>query len=304
MRLINSPQIKDLSTLLKAGKGITYNTYSGTISSKISSENFNTYIDGTQYYTIGANLTSTIVLAGGSQNSRYILRSMHITNISGNKAYLYSNVVYASGNTAVMANLIQLPVGQSMEMIQRPQILSPGDVIYIQGLNNLLTPNNAILSATFTYEGIYDDQGYIGSGVTIPRSNVNTQIVDSGTTALIFESIKVVNITSDPVNFTSYVSWANGSPRGYYTYNLPIPANSTVEVIDRSKYVQLGDKIYASYVSPYGSNNGVSVFSSYRQTESTTLLSSPSTTEFNRQMYFAFDTSILEGTTLYWTLEE
>jgi hypothetical protein len=304
MRLINSPQIKDLSTLVKAGKGIVYNTASGTISSKISSENFNTYIDGTQYYTLGANLTPTIVLAGGSQNSRYILRSMHVTNISGNKAYFYSNVGYASGNTAVLANLIQLPVGQSVEMIQKPQILSPGDIIYIQGFNSSLTPNNSILSATFTYEGIYDDQGYIGSGVTIPTSNTNIQIVDTGTSSLLFESIKVVNITSDPVTFTSYVGWANSQPRAYYTYNLPIPANSTVEIIDRSKLIQLGDKLYASYVSPYGSNNGVSVFSSYRQTESTTLLSTVTSTEFNKQMYFVFDTSITEGTTLYWTLEE
>jgi hypothetical protein len=303
MRQISSFQIKNLGTLIKEGKGIIYNAVSGTVSSKISTENFNSYIDGSMGYTVTSNLDVALRLAG-SITSKYVLRSLHITNISDQKAYLTGRIGYNSGNSALIANLYSLPVGGSAEFIQRPQILQYGDTIYLQGFNKDYVPGNSLISATITYESISDDQTYIGVGSTLANSNAIIQIVDSSTSSVVVESVRAVNLLGEPITLKAYTAYSNTQPKSYYTYNLPIPPNSSVELLQGPKLISISDKLFAQYSSPYNTPNGVAMFVSYRNTESFDLAAAPSIAEFSTNVFVQFNTSLPNGTVLYYTIEE
>jgi hypothetical protein len=304
MRAISSTQIKNLSGLIQAGKGIIYNISSGTISSKLTTENFNTYIDGSLGYTVTSNLDVALNLAAGATTTKYVLRSLHVTNISDQNAYLTGQIRFNSGNSAYLSNLFQLPVGGSAEFIQRPQLLQYGDKLYLQGFNKNRVAGNSLISATITYESISDDQSFIGTGSTLANSNTNIQILDTGTSSVVIESIKAVNLLGETATIKVYPTYSNAIPKSYYTYNLPIPPNSSVELLQGTKLLPLGDKLFAQYTSPYNTTNGVSIFVSYRNTESFNLVAAPTLAEFNNTVYVQFNTSVADGTVLYYTLEE
>lgn len=304
MRKLNSGQIKDLSTLVVPSKGIVYNTLTGSLTSKVSTENFNTYIDGYTGFFVTSNSDPALSISGPS-SSRYVIRSMHVTNTSNAKAYLLGSVKYADGNSASLANLIPFPVGESAEFISRPMILKTGDTIYLKGFNSTYTAANGLLSATFTYETITDDASFTGVGKTLANSNTNVNITELQSIGCIVESIKVVNVLAETVTVRAFVANSSVIPKSYYTYNLSIPQNTSVELLQAPKVISTGDNIYVNYISQYGASNGVSAFVSYRQSEYATTQASPTTAEVgNTQYYVTFTTSQPDGTVLYYSIEE
>jgi hypothetical protein len=304
MRKLNSGQIKDLSTLVIPSKGIVYNTTTGSLTSKVSTENFNTYIDGYTGFFVTANSDPALSLSGASSN-RHIIRSIHVTNISNAKAYLLGSVRYANGNTASLANLIPFPVGESAEFISRPMILKPGDTIYLQGFDNTFTRANGLLNATFTYETVTDDASFAGVGTTLANSNTNVNVTGLQSVGAVVESIRVVNVLAETVTVKAFIANSTVIPKSYYTFNLGIPQNTSVELLQAPKVVGVGDNIYVNYVSQFGASNGVSVFVAYRQSDYATTLASPTTAEVgNTQYYVSFTTSQPDGTVLYYSIEE
>lgn len=304
MRKLNSNQIKDLSTLLVPGKGVTYNTSSGLLTSKISSENFNSYIDGFQSYYVTGNSDPALSFSAGT-TYRFIIRSIHITNISSNTSYLSGSINYANGNTAGFANLTPFASGSSAEFIQRPQIIQPGDTIYLQGFDKTLTRANGLLSATFTYETITDDASYVGTGTNLGNSNTSVAVVTATGSGYVIESVKAINLLSETVTVQAFIANSTVIPKSYYTYNLSIPRNSSVELLQATKYLNINDSLYVNYVSPFGSRNGVSVLASYRQTDYATPVYVPTVTDIgNVSNYVTFTTNIADTTVLYYTIEE
>jgi hypothetical protein len=63
----------------------------------------------------------------------------------------------------------------------------------------------------------------------------------------VIESIKLVNQDSVYGNHAVTVVWTNSSNtvQGYFTKELILPANSTVELCETPKYMSAGDKIDA-----------------------------------------------------------
>ena len=304
MRKVNSGQIKDLSTLLVPGKGVTYNRSSGILTSKISSENFNSYIDGFQSYYVTGNSDPALSFVSGT-TYRFIVRSIHITNISSNIAYLSGSINYANGNTAGFANLTPFVSGASAEFIQRPQIMQPGDTIYLQGFDNNVTRANGLLSATFTYETITDDTSYVGTGINIANSNTSVAVTSATGSGCVIESVKAINLLSETVTVKAFVANSTVIPKSYYTYNLSIPRNSSVELLQATKYLNINDSLYVNYISPFGSSNGVSVLVSYRQTDYATPVYVPAVTDIgNVSNYVTFSTNLPDSTVLYYTIEE
>ena len=240
----------------------------------------------------------------GSASDRFIVRSIQVTNISdSNAAYISSNVIYSGGNTAYLGNLISVPLGGFVEFIDRTQVFQPGDSINLQGFDNNFTPTSNILSAYITYETILSDVSYVGVGQTLANADANILLVSADGTDFIVESIKFVNLKSTNIPIRLYVAnTATSVAKAYLAYNLQIPAGSSLEVLQSPKVLKHFDSFYARYANSSNADS-IAVFTSYRKAEQTTEGFTTSSTSSGNTAIVTFNTSIAEGTVLYYTLE-
>jgi hypothetical protein len=283
-----------------AGRGIILMS-DGTIKSTIGTETFNTSIDGGRSYSI-TNSMNGITFTSGNAADRLVLRSLHVTNITDNTAYVSSNVLYAGGNTAYLANLIPLPVGGIVEFMDRAQLIQPGDTINLQAFDQNQNPANGVLQAYFTYETVISDTTYVGTGHTLATSNANILLVTADQADTVFESIKFVNLKPYPIPIKTFFGDANGLPKAYLAYNLQIPPNSSVEILQSPKLLKFLDTLYVSYANA-SNGDAIAVFPSYRRTAVTTLFASTSSAVAQGSIQAAFTTTVFDGSTLYYTLE-
>jgi hypothetical protein len=244
-----------------AGRGIII-TDDGIVKSTIGSELFNPAINYAKDYTVTATMAAALTIPSTPINDRYILRSMHVTNISDSVAFVSSNVLYSGGNTAYLGSLIPVPIGSVVEFMDRPQLLQPGDKINIQGFNASQVATSAVLSSYFTYESISGDVTYVGVGSTLATSNTNIQIVDADQSDTVIESIKVINLKSYSIPVKVFFAYANATPKAYMAYNMQIPPNSSVELLQSPKLIYFTDKVFANYANA-SDGDAISIFPSY-----------------------------------------
>jgi hypothetical protein len=285
-----------------AGKGILI-TEDGIVKSTIGSELFNPAINYAKDYNVTATMAAALTIPSTPINDRYILRSMHITNISDSVAFVSSNVLYSGGNTAYLGSLIPVPVGSIVEFMDRPQLLQPGDRINIQGFNASQAATSGLLSSYFTYESISNDATYVGAGTTLATSNTNIQIVDADQSDTVIESIKVVNLKTYSIPVKVFFAYANATPKSYMAYNMPIPPNSSVELLQSPKLIYFTDKVFVNYANA-SDGDAISIFPSYRRNAITNQgnISTTSATP-GSNIDISYFTTLLDGTTLYYTLE-
>ena len=282
-----------------AGRGIVIQE-NGLIKSTIGSDLFSTSIDGAVGYTVNNTMSPAVTFPSTPTTSRFILRSMQITNISNQMAFVSSNVLYSSSNTALLANKIGVPVGASLEFIKRPQIFTPGDKINLQGFNASEVAANDLLSASFTYETVNDDATYDTVGRTLYASNNNIVLLAPDSSSVVVESIKFVNHHTDDVNITALWSDANSVARAYFAFNMPVPASSSMEVLQAPKKINNTDKLIVRYAN--APNNLVSAFVSYRVGAITTQAALSSLVDNGNTVILSLQTTIPDGTTLYYTI--
>ena len=287
-------------TAFTPGRGITISE-SGIITNTGSSAQYNTGIDGTVGANVLATMSSVLTFPTSSATDRYLLRSLHLVNTSGETALVSSNVLYATGNTAYLANAIPVVPGGVMEFIKTYQIFQPGDKINLQGFNTSGTATANLMSVMLTYETFYNDISYMGTGQTIATSGTNTKIYDSANSFSVIESVKFVNLQSTTVPVTCYWGDANGVPRAHLAFGLQLPPNTSVELLQATKRINQYDGLYASYTG--GSANGVSAFVSARYGSGYTIGSYTSTALPGNTITASFGTTANEGTGLYYTIE-
>jgi hypothetical protein len=273
----------------------------GTLKSTVGTYSFDTTITGGQDYTVTSAMNG-ITFTPPNATDRIILRSMHVTNISDNTAYVSSNVLYATGNTAYMGNLIPVPVGGIVEFINRNQILQPNDKVNLQGFNQTLTPTSNILHSYFTYEVVNSDITYVGVGQNLATANTNIQIVTADQADIVFESVKFVNLKSYSIPIKLYIGSANNAPKAYLAYNLQVPPSSSMEVLQSPKLMKYLDNMYASYANASDADS-IAVFSSYRRAAVTTISGQSTSGVALGTLNASFQTTLTDGTTLYYTIE-
>jgi hypothetical protein len=284
-----------------AGRGIILMS-DGTIKSSIGTETFNTAITGGQDYQVTSSMAG-ITFTSGVAGDRFILRSLNVTNVSDNTAYVSSNVLYAGGNTAYLGNLIPVPVGGIVEFMDRVQLMQPGDTINLQGFDQSQTPTSNVLHAYFTYEAIFNDPTYLGTGQTLATSNTNILLVTADQSDTVFESIKFVNIKPYPIPIKAYFGYANAAPKAYIVYNMQVPPNSSLEVLQAPKLLKYLDSLYVNY-SNASNGDAIAVFPSYRRTAVTSSFTTNQTvTTPQGSLSASFVTTVLDGTALYYTIE-
>jgi hypothetical protein len=282
-----------------AGKGIVIQD-NGTIKNTGSPPEYNLSINGTG----GGNVLgamSALITFPNVTNDRYLLSSIHLVNTSNDTALISGNILYATGNTAVFANKIPVGEGSVVEFIKRGQIFQPNDKINLQGFNSSGVATSNLMSVMYTYETFDTDISYIGLGQTIATSNTQTQIYDSSQSYSIIESIKFVNLSTGNTPIRLVWADANGVPKAHLAYNVQIPANSSLEILQKPKRIEQYDKLYASYAN--AANATMSVFVSARIGAAYTISTYTAAAIPGNTLSLAFFTTDNEGTSLYYTIE-
>ena len=284
-----------------AGKGI-FIQENGLIKTATAAVEYNLYIDGSSYGNVLSTMSTLVTMPSATAADRFILRSIHVTNISDTTdALLSGNVLYATGNTAMLINQIPIPVGGVVDLMKRGQLLSPGDKINLQGFTSAGTATSNLLSAMFTYETLVADSSYIGIGQTLATSNTNILVYNSDQAASIIESIKIVNLQDSIIPVKLYWGDVNGLVKTHLAYNLSVPSNTSIELLENPKRIEKTDRLYASYRN--AANNSISIFTSARLTATFALASYDTTVIPGSPSIISIATTEGEGTVLYYSIE-
>ena len=182
----------------------------------------------------------------------YVIESIHITNKSGNDLYLSGRHDFTGGTNTPIANRIIVPYQGSLELLEEPMVAKPLDIIRLQALTSQgedAEGHNGGMDAFIVYaEKQIDD--YIGTGTTI--TSTDQQVFLSSGKSSVIQSIRLVNYDNNidvdaSVSIFRNANEAEGGVRlGYLVFNLTIPKNSTVEILQGPKYLQIDDSIKVS----------------------------------------------------------
>jgi hypothetical protein len=287
-------------SVFTAGKGIAING-DGVIINTGASFEFNLGIDGSGYGNVLSTMSGIVTMPNSPINDRHVLRSLHITNISNQDALISGNILYSTGNTALFANKLPVPVGGAVELMRNVQLLQPSDKVNLQGFASDGTATSNLLQSIYTYETFATDFSYVGNGITLENSNTNIQIYDSAQGFSIVESIKLVNLVNSTVPVKVYWGDANGNPKAYLAHNLPIPPNSTVEIITAPKRIELSDKLYANYTN--ADAGAVSAFISARLGSVYSIAAYTPSASSSNTFLASFTTTENDGTVIYYSIE-
>jgi hypothetical protein len=281
-----------------AGPGITISP-GGIIGATDVSESFNISIDGTVNYLVTSTLSNVVVFPSTvDPDTRYILRSLHLTNISEDTAYVSGNLVF-NNNPVVFADKLPIPYGTSLEMLLRPQAFGQLDYIQLQGFDQTETPTSNLVSAVLVYESTLLKSGLAGTGNLMTVSGTEYEVLNSQDSFAIIESIRLVNLDDTSVRSKVVIADSNSNHLGYLAYNLALPAKTSVEVLQSAKRINIGEKVLTSL----NSNANVSVILSYRKGGTATIGTYVAAPASGSNVSLEFDTNIPDGTTLYYTIE-
>ena len=236
---------------------ISASTYSGIIL-----ERFNTGITSSTYVNvnsgIGTNINETNDIFVGPDASltfpstagkRYLIESIHLANKFASEVYLTATQDYNGGENVPIAQRVIVPYEGALELLNQPIIANPSDVFKLQtlaGVGTTAAGLNGTLDAFITYSTLSNDN-FVGIGSTV-ISTSDTTIFGTGiSTALSLESIRLTNYSLN-VDIDASISINNKSPDirlGYLAYNLTIPKNSAVEILQKPKHLTNAQKIVA-----------------------------------------------------------
>jgi len=214
------------------------NWYSSAPAAGGGSGLFNTSISIAAGYAITTTMANAYAAAATS-GLRYIVHSIHVTNIDGtNAANVTGQIVGGTGtySSITFANTVPVPAGSAVELLKAPKILQPGDYIQMQATAD------SDLHATVTIEQSSDTK-YFGAGVDVTSAATYTDLYTMTANSVI-ESVLLSN--DDATNdLKARVVWTTGADaiQGYFAYDLIVPSQATVEVLEKPKFVQNGYKV-------------------------------------------------------------
>jgi hypothetical protein len=186
---------------------------------------------------IAANTTlQTAYTAPATAGLRYVIYSVHVTNIGAANATISCNFNGTTYANISFAQSVPVPIGSSVEMLKKPKIMQPSDVLRLQA------SADSTLHATISYE-TQTGTTLFGTGIDIATAATYTDLY-TATAVAVVESVLLMN--DDGVyDCKARVVWTDGSNniQGYYAYDLIVPAGSTVEVLEASKALPSGYKV-------------------------------------------------------------
>jgi hypothetical protein len=197
---------------------------------------FNTSISSATGYAVTTTMANAYV-AAATVGKTYIAHSIHVTNISSTaNVNVSGQLVGVNYSNVSFANSVPLPIGTSVELLKKPKVLQAND--YIQ----LLASANSNAHVMITIEEVNDTKLF-GAGIDLV-ANTYTDLY-TATANSVIESILLSNDDANDFDVKSTVVWTDSSNtiQGYISYEIIVPINSTVEVLEQPKFLPNGHKI-------------------------------------------------------------
>jgi len=191
---------------------------------------FNTGISEYATYAVTTSM-ATAFTANASASHRTIVHSCRVTNISASEVTI-SGQLYG---TTAFAHTIPVPAGSSVELFKKPKVMAASTTLQLQ------CSANSALQATVSAER--QENTDLSSAVVDLTSTSATDLVTLSAAAVV-ESILCTN--DDGTNdVKATVAWTNGSNtvQAYLSYELVIPAQATVELLENPLAMPSGHKI-------------------------------------------------------------
>ena len=203
---------------------------------------FSASVSNVVAYSVTTSMANAIVFPNTTGYS-YIVDSILIANQDGtglSNVGVSSNIILANGLEYNYCNVIPIPFRMSLDLLKKPQVFKPGEVLKLQGIS---TSN---LHATIVYERITSNSFIsnallLQSSVTTPNALTNLYVSSGAPT--IIESIRLVNTGSGNVATTIYWANATGVIKTYFVSSLIIPQNCVVELCDNVKRLDANDRL-------------------------------------------------------------
>ena len=183
----------------------------------------------------------------------YIIESIHVTNIYNTNLYLTSRHDFNGGENVPTAQRVVIPYQGALEVLEEPIIAKPSDILRFQafvGVGTTATGVNDGLDSFITYTE-KTDTDYIGTGVTV-TAPAGTELFTSTTNPSVIQSIRLCNYDLNIDVDASVSIYRGGSVggilttgvrNGYLVYNLTVPKNSAIEILERPKYLAANDTV-------------------------------------------------------------
>lgn len=193
---------------------------------------FNTGITSSVAYLVTGSMATAYTAPATA--GEYIVHSVHITNIDGTNSADISGQLYGQYS---IANTIPVPAGSSVELLKQPKVLAPSETIQLQA-----SATNS-LHATITVEPKVGDTTYVGVGTDIIAAESYTDLWIATANSML-QSILLAN-DDGTADVKARVVWTDAANniQGYYAYDMTIPADATVEVLEQPKYLPNGFKV-------------------------------------------------------------
>ena len=199
---------------------------------------------------IGPGIALTFPATSGKS---YVIESIHVTNIYNDDLYFTSRHDFNGGENVPTAQRVVVPYQGSLELLEEPIIANPSDELRFQafaGVGTVATGINNGLDSFVVYSE-KTDTDYIGTGATV-TTPAGTELFTSTTNPSVLQSIRLCNYDLNIDVDASVSIYRGGSVggilttgvrQGYLVYNMTIPKNSVVEILERPKYLATNDTV-------------------------------------------------------------
>ena len=195
---------------------------------------------------------STAFSFPSTSGKTYVIESIHISNKFVDELYFSASHNFNGGSNIPIANRIIIPYQGATEFLDQPIVANPSDHLNFQALDGTDTAATGInngLDAFITYSE-KTDTDYVGVGSTVPSSSSGSELFYATTYPAVIQSIKLCNYSSSVDVDASVSVWRGGTKgsvlttgvrNGYYVYNLTVPKNSVIEILEKPKYLVASD---------------------------------------------------------------
>lgn len=228
-----------LTTLNFVGSGHTFAVAGTTVDISISgggggggggSGQFNTGISS----AIGYPVTTSMATAYTATDA-VVVHSVHITNIDGTSSADISGQMYAGAYS--IAHTVPVPAGSSVEMLKQPKVLNTGETLQLQA------SATGDLHATISLEPQTGSSAFIGVGTDITAATTYTDLYTASADTVLQGILLSNDDGTNDVKATVVWTDSGNTIVGYFAYEMVIPADATVEILEQPKFLPSGYKV-------------------------------------------------------------
>lgn len=198
-------------------------------------ELFNINVSNATGYAVTTSMAAAFT-APATAGLEYVVHSIQVTNIGTANASISGELSGTTYSNISYALTVPVPRESAVELLKMPKVLQPNDILRLQA------DVASTLHAYITVETV-TSTAYFGAGVDITS---DATFVDLHTAAGNSVVTSVLLSNDDGVNdVKARVVWTDGSNviQGYLCFDLIIPADSTVELLEKVKFLPNGHKI-------------------------------------------------------------